>query len=173
MVYNIDLRRRLMWCIHRHVSTNISFNRDVIDIVGLHPRVLISAALGAGEFHTIREGLRKKGIDTKVKTVLRNLKFAMREVEGTEGEKDMLWMKFTALRVWRGCSIVFFTLNPHDIWSPLTVVFSNGTAWQGESIRLDWDDVEMRRFYEEAKIGDPLIFHRLVAEDAGAAAEAA
>ena len=100
------------------------------------------------------------------------MKLALRHVVGSEGEREFLWMKSVALRVWNGCSIVFFTLNPHDIWSPLLVVFCNGETWQREKISLDWGDDKMREFYEDAKIGNPLIFHKLAAQDPCAAAKA-
>ena len=100
------------------------------------------------------------------------MKLALRHVVGSEGEREFLWMKSVALRVWNGCSSVFFTLNPHDIWSPLLVVFCHGETWQREKISLDWGDEKMREFYEDAKIGKPLIFHKLAAQDPCAAAKA-
>ena len=51
-------------------------------------------------------------------------------------------------------------------------MFSNAETWQREKISLDWDDNEMRRFYEEAKTGDSLAFHILAAQDPRAAARA-
>ena len=71
--------------IYKRAVLNISFQRDVADIASLHPRDFVNAALAAGECYSIRDALRKKGIDTKVKTVLRNLKLATRDVEGSEG----------------------------------------------------------------------------------------
>ena len=96
----------------------------------------------------------------------------MRNVEGSEGERDMLWMIFTAMRVWNGCSLVFFTLNPHDIWNPLLVVFAGAEGWDMKKISLDWSDEEMNEFYKEARTKKPLAFHRLAAENPCAAARA-
>jgi hypothetical protein len=36
-------------------------------------------------------------------------------VRGSEAEKDNLMPRFFGLRLWSGCSSLFFTLNPHDI----------------------------------------------------------
>ena len=91
------------------------------------------------------EAIRNKGIDTKVRTVLRNMKLALRHVVGSEGEREFLWLKSVALRFWNGCSIVFFTLNLNDIWSPLLVVFfpmgKHGSVrrshWIGETRTCD------------------------------------
>ena len=100
------------------------------------------------------------------------MKLAMRHVQGSEGERELLWMKFTAMRVWNGCSIVFFTLNPHDIWNPLLVVYAGAEGWDKRRISLDWSDEQMKDFYAEARVGDALAFHRLAAENPCAAAKA-
>ena len=127
MVHNVDLRRRQMWGVYSHIaSPHTSFRRDVNAIDTLEARDLLHVALAAGECRSIREALRKKNVDTKVKSVLRTMKLALRNVPGSEGEREYLWMKLCGLRIWNGCSMVFFTLNPHDIWSPLLVVFANG-----------------------------------------------
>ena len=62
-----------------------------------------------------------------------------------------LWMKMVGLRVWNGCSIVFFTLNPHDFGDPLLVTFSQDDVWQTEKLSLDWNDEDMARYYEEVQ----------------------
>ena len=80
------------------------------------------------------------------------MKVAMRNVEGSESDQDYLRMKFVAMRIWNGCSAVFFTLNPHDIWSPLLIKFYNGEVFGQQQLRLDWSDEEMQRFYTEAKV---------------------
>ena len=116
MAHNVDLRRRQMWGVYCHVTPpNGSFQRDFNAIDTLEARDLLNVALAAGECRSIRKALRKKNVDTKVKTVLRNMKLALRNVPGSEGEREYLWMKLCGLRIWNGCSIVFFTLNPHDI----------------------------------------------------------
>ena len=173
MLANIDLRRRQMWGVYRHVVLNNGHARDIDDILSIAPVDFLNAALAAGECYSIRDALRKRNVDTKVKNVLRNMKVAMRNVEGSESDQDYLRMKFVAMRIWNGCSAVFFTLNPHDIWSPLLIKFSNGEVFGQQQLRLDWSDEEMQRFYTEAKVKfDDLVFHRIVAEDPSAASKA-
>ena len=134
MAANIDVRRRQMYGVFRHVNSQ-NFQRDVAEIHGIDSLDVVKAALAAGECYSIRDALRKKNIDTKVKTVLRHMKLALRDVEGSEGEREVLWMKMLALRIWNGCSILFFTLNPHDFGDPLLVVFSNGESWHREKVQ--------------------------------------
>ena len=70
--------------------------------------------MSGGDCASNRASLRKKHIDVRVKRVLRSMQIAMRDVEGSEAERDTLRHKFLALRVWSGCSLFFITLNPHD-----------------------------------------------------------
>lgn len=64
------------------------FWKDMETLVAPHPRDFVDATLVAGEYHTIRDMFRKKCVGVKVKIVLRNLKLALRDVEGSEGERD-------------------------------------------------------------------------------------
>ena len=172
MIANISLRRQQMYGIHCHVRAGSAFARDVNEITSITSKDFILAALAAGECRSIQDALRKKGVDAKVKKVLRNIKTALRHVEGTEGEREFLWMKFVAMRIWNGCSVVFFTINPHDIWNPLLAVFANGESLQCERISLDWSDAEMRQYYDDARAVDAMVFHRLAVRDPAAAAQA-
>ena len=36
------------------------------------------------------------------------MKLAVRDLEGSDGEREFLWLNTVALRIWSGCSIVFF-----------------------------------------------------------------
>jgi hypothetical protein len=53
---------------------------------------------------------------------LHKMQIIQRGVRGSEAEKDNLLPKFFVLRLWSGCSSLFFTLNPHDLRSPLTIL---------------------------------------------------
>ena len=121
--YNISLRRAQMWAVCSYVRSNKGFNSVMQDLQSLSPKDFVMSALAAGECSSIRAALRKKNVDTKVKTVLQSMQFVLRTVEGSESERDLFRFKFAALRLWNGCSIVFFTLNPHDSQTPLLIHF--------------------------------------------------
>ena len=137
----------------------------------LAPRDMVAAALAAGEASSIRHALKKKNIDVRVKNVLRSMEIAIRNVEGSEGERDVLRFKFGALRLWSGCSLLFWTLNPHDIHTPLLVMFIGDREEQLERISLDWDDEEMAQYYNRNRAGNPLRFHELAVAWPAAAAQ--
>ena len=73
MVYNIDMRRCQMRGVYRHVVLNPNFKQHVDELRTIGPRDFVNATLAAGECNSIREALRKKQVDTKVKTLLRNM----------------------------------------------------------------------------------------------------
>ena len=123
----------------------------------------MASALAAGECDSIRAALRKHKILDKVKDVLHCLDFALRGVEGSESERELFRQKFQAMRIWNGCSFVFFTLNPHDTKTPLLVAFVSEHRTQIERVSLDWNDEEMAAYYERVKQGNPLRMHELAA----------
>ena len=83
---------------------------------------LVAQAMSSGDANSIRDLLKKKGLQAPIENALRSMQIIQRNVRGSESEKDSLMPKFTALRIWSGCSSLFFTLNPHDIRSPITVL---------------------------------------------------
>ena len=99
------------------------------------------------------------------------MQVSLRSVEGSEAEKEVLRFKFSALRLWSGCSLVWFTLNPHDIHTPLLVHFIGEREEELQRISLDWDDTTMAQYYEDAKKGDRLYFHELAVRWPAAAAK--
>ena len=48
--------------------------------------------------------------------------------------------KFFGLRLWSGCSSLFFTLNPHDITSSLTISLLQNDMHFEKRFSLDWND---------------------------------
>jgi len=101
------------------------------------------------------------------------MEIALRNVEGSESERDVLRFKFSALRLWTGCSLFFFTLNPHDIHTPLLVYFIGEREEEThlERISLDWNDEEMADYYDRGRAGNSLRFHELAVSWPGAAAQ--
>ena len=53
------------------------------------------------------------------------MEIAFRSVRGSDSEKLTMRKRFFAMRVRYGFSSLFFTLNPHDIRSPITLALTN------------------------------------------------
>ena len=65
----------------------------------------------------------------------------MHNERGSEANKGALRSYFTAMRIWNGCSPLFFTLNPYAR-QPLTNALCNGEHFHVEHFSLDWLDEE-------------------------------
>ena len=120
-VYNVFLRRDQINAVEMAVRS-VAFTPAVAeDIQQITATGIISRALHTGEVNSVREILKQKNLDQPLQTAFRQLQIVQQQVRGSEAEKDTLIPKFCALRLWSGCSSLFFTLNPHDIRSPLSI----------------------------------------------------
>lgn len=170
VVANILLRREQMRAVHRYVTYNKTFHKHLLHYNTLTSTDFVAAALASGDCNSVRDLMRKQGVEFKVKVVLKSMEIALRDVEGTDAERTTFRFKFAAMRIWNGCSFLFFTLNPHDIHSPLLIVFADADNKHVERVSLDWEDEEMRAYYARAKAENPLRFHEFAVAHPAAAA---
>ena len=84
-------------------------------------------------------------------------------MKGSEAEKDNLIPKFMALRLWSGCSSLFFTLNPHDIRSPITLILLHGDARLEKTFSLDVDDATASEYMRDFLKDNRRKLHEMVA----------
>ena len=82
---------------------------------------LVQQVMASGDVNSVRAGLRKNNLEAPVQEALRQMQITNRKVRGSEEERDSLIFKFRALRIWSGWASLFFTLNPHDIKSPISI----------------------------------------------------
>ena len=136
-LYNILMRRDQMLAVHWVITGNPFFQQDADLLKDISAKDFATAALACGECSTVRQMLRKDGVDLKVKTVLRQMKIVQGMVEGSDEERLNMRHKFVALRIWNGFSSIFFTLNPADTHSALTVTFCNADHFHIEKISLE------------------------------------
>ena len=88
-----------------------------------------------------------------------------RNVRGSEAEKDNILPKFMAMRLWSGCSCLFWTLNPHDIRSPVTLVLLQDGMRLERSFSLDLSDHEAEEYLRDFLKEHPRRLHEMVASD--------
>ena len=73
--------------------------------------------------------------------------------------------RFFALRLWSGCSSLFFTLNPHDIRSPLTISMIHEDTRLKREFSLDFTDAEVEEYMKDLLADNPRRLHELVANN--------
>ena len=88
-----------------------------------------------------------------------------RKVRGSEGERDTILPRFTALRLWSGCASLFFTLNPHDIRSPITLTLLQGDSKFEKVFYLDETYENLNAYVKEFLHDNPRRLHGLVARN--------
>ena len=94
----------------------------------------------------MKDLLQKKGLHENIQKTFRQMQIVQRKVRGSEAEKDSLIPKFIALRIWSGCSSLFFTLNPHDIRSPITVLLLHDNVRMEKTFSLHLKEEEAEAY---------------------------
>ena len=134
--YNVLLRREQL----QAVSLFIKFHGDRVagELAAVSYQDIVAQMMSSGECDSVRELLRKKGnLDLKLRKMFDSMQAVQRDVRGSEAEKDKLRHAFTAMRIWNGFSSLFFTLNPNDVKSPLTICFADEARFQLQKFSLD------------------------------------
>jgi len=135
------------------------------NIASLTATNLVAHALASGEVDSVRQLLRQKGLEKPLETAFQKMQIIQRSVRGSEAEKDNLLPRFFALRLWSGCSSLFFTLNPHDIKSPLTISLLQNDMQFEKQFSLDWGDAETEAYIATVLKDNPRRLHEAVASN--------
>ena len=120
-LYNVFLRRDQISAVEASMKGSLS-HANVNKIQKVTASGLVAHALSSGDVNSVRSLLKQKNLHGPLKQTFQRMQIIQRSVRGSEAEKDSIMPKFFGLRLWSGCSSLFFTLNPHDIRSPLTLL---------------------------------------------------
>ena len=170
-VFNVFLRRDQMSKVEAHVrhttdgaaaAMTLEQTRKLATVTA---EGLVSSAIATGDASSVRDALRKQGLDHVVRNALQKMQLVLRRVRGSSEERDAIRWKFRALRIWSGCSSLFFTLNPHDIRSPLTVLLVQGDAETRRPFSLEMTEAEADQWTKDFCADNPRRLHALVAQD--------
>ncbi len=92
--------------------------------------------------------LQKKNLEKPLEIAFKKMRIIQRNVRGSESEKDNLMPRFFGLRLWSGCSSLFFTLNPHDIRSSMTIILLQNDCHFEKKFSLDWNDADTEDYVQ-------------------------
>ena len=110
-------------------------------------RDFVSEALASGGCESLAILLQRKGLDEKLRSTVRPMGIALRNVRGSEFERLSMRSRFFAMRVWNGFSSLFFTLNPHDIRCPVTLLLTDAEQLGvAQKFSLDFDDAATEEY---------------------------
>ena len=147
-----------------HIEVSKLSSREVELLSKVSADDILNAARASGDCDTLRKILRTDGLDDALKSTFRHMQTAQRNVRGSEASKTSLQNKFTAVRLWSGCSSLFFTLNPYAR-QPLTLALCNEDHFHIENFSLDLSDVGMTEFFAGVKQTRPRLLHEIAAQD--------
>ena len=164
-VYNIQLRREQVQAVEAVVNSFHFSEGERNALQSLTASGLVAAALASGEVNSVREALRQKNLDKTVREALIKVQISQRTVRGSEAERDNLMPKFMAMRLWCGCASLFFTLNPHDVRSPITLTLLQNDCTFEKTFSLDTSDAEAASFAYDFLHDNPRRLQELVASN--------
>ena len=159
------LRRDQMQAVEAYFKNRHYFSRGQESDLQLTAKCLVAHALASGDANSVRDLLRRKNLEKPLRQTLQAMQIIQRNVRGSEGERDGLLRRFQALRVWSGCASLFFTLNPHDIRSPLTVRLLQDTHQWEHRFSLDLTDEEAEEYLTTFLKDNPRRLNEYVAQD--------
>ena len=165
-VYNVFLRREQMRSVYlatqREDFLSPEDAKTVSEVTSLD---FVSEVLASGDCNSVHEVLRRKNLDVKLRRSMETLQLCQRRVRGSDSEKGNMVFRFTALRIFNGCSSLFFTLNPNDIRSPLMIGLVNAEHFHIEKFSLDLEDAETEAYFSRLLGSNPRKLHEMVAQD--------
>ena len=163
-LYNVLLRRNQLRAVSLWVTRNVDQVEKDFSNVTHHD--IVAQMMASGECDSVRALLKKKGqVDDKLQKVFHAMNQVQRNVRGSEAEKDVLSYRFNAMRIWNGFSSLFFTLNPNDVKSPITLTMVDNERFHTRKFSLDMSDLETDTFLSEALRDRPRLLHEMVAQD--------
>ena len=162
-LYNVFLRREQISAVEILMKTRTLSPSQLGELETLTADGLVAHALASGDVHSVRDLLRRKNLEAPLRLAFSTMQMIQRRVRGSDSEKDGLIPQFLAMRVWGGCSSLFFTLNPHDIRSPLTMKLLQGPQTHSAHFSLDCSDAEGEEYMKSFLADNPRRLHQMVA----------
>ena len=153
------------------VNTNQEFQDEASEVMRLHSEDLKELAAGVTSSTKLREALQKSNVAKHVRKAMYHVTTVMRKVEGTDGARHKFHKYFESLRIFHGSGVLFFTLNPRDVDSALTVRYMAEGLWKHDTIRLDLDEMAVHTQFEGIRSKSPTALHDMISEDTVAACE--
>ena len=168
---NVFMRRDQMAAVHTWLRAEHGFARIRDTLSSLSVQDLVAAATSqAGDFRSLAQALQcKPARGAKLHQIFREMMVVLRDIEGSEEHRAGAIYKMRSLRVWAGCSFLFFTLNPLDHQNPLFVSYVNSQTTLLERINLCGTDTEMEGYFRRAKLTDTLLLRRMAVKNPCAA----
>ena len=131
---------------------NPLFQQKKEALAGLSAQRILLAAAEAGDAHSVRELLRKANLDKDIGALVKMTQTVSRDVDWSDAARTATRYKFTSLRIWAGMNVIFYTLNPSEWSSGLTLKFCGPYTEETRHFSLDLSEEEMVRLRPPLRI---------------------
>ena len=159
----------------RAAESVIHFNQKFKDEASILNRVapgeLLDLAVNCADHEQLKHALHHSKAVPHVRTAMYHVVKAMRSVSGADSERQKFHKYFQSLRIAHGTGILFFTLNPRDSDSALTLRFLTEGVWKHKVISLDLDEMALFGELQDIRDKHKSALHDMIQQDTVAATE--
>lgn len=163
---NVFMRRDQMMAIHNWLRLERGFVRiqDTLNSLSVEDFVAAAAAQ-QGDFKTLAHALQcKPERGARLHQLFREMSVVLRDIDGSEAHRSSTVHKMRALRVWAGCSFLFFTINPADHHNPIFVNYLNSETDVVKQFDVTGNNDDLRRVFNQFKQEDRMFFVKMAAK---------
>lgn len=160
---NIFMRRAQMAAIHSWLRLERGFARIQNTLSTLSVEEFVAAATAqAGDFQTLAHALQcKPSRSRRLHALFKEMTVVLQDIDGSESHRSATLYQMRALRVWHGCSFLFFTLNPLDHQNPIFVSYLASERGDIERIDLSAADEKLQNFFDVRTSTDKAFFQKM------------
>ena len=167
--YKCFVRRDQIRAVQLIVETDEAFGRDMTALLKLQSRDLMDLAIKTPGAAALQKLVYDGAVPAHVRQCMYHVVRVTRSVQGTDSERQKFHAWFEALRINKGCAVLFFTLNPRDTDSALTVRYMAAGLWRHKVIPLDADELDVHASFRDVRQGSPSALYDMISTDAVAA----
>ena len=153
--YKYILRREQIRAVETLVHTDQTWMHEASALQRLSSEDLLQLASTTSDSVSLRRVLHKSQIVPHVRNALKHVVKVMGKVSGSDSERHKFHAWFESLRVYHGTGVLFWTLNPRDTESALTIRYMADGLWKHEIIPLDADDLVVHESFERIRAKSP------------------
>ena len=169
--YKYILRREQIRAVETLVHTDQTWKDEASEVQRLSSEDVLQLAHNTSDSASLRKVLFDSEVLPHVRKSLKHVVKVMSKVSGTDSERHKFHAWFESLRVYHGTGVLFWTLNPRDTESALTIRYMADGLWKHEIIPLDADDLVVHQSFERIRARSPTALYDMITEDTVAACE--
>ena len=153
------------------VNHSSKLHADAAIFHRLHAHDLTQLAAQASDAATLRSLLNDDKVAQHIRSAMYHVHTIMKSVTGTDAERSKFQSYFQALRYYHGPAMVFWTLNPRDSSSPLTIRYMAEGLWKEQLVPFNVDELQVHSALDQIRKRNANALSDMVHDDPVAASK--